>query len=130
MSRRSRDTSANLPQHRTAQQISAVQHTQFSGPLPPPALLAEFERVLPGSAERILQLAEGHARDAWSNNRAVRFLTKFSTISATLIVMSVLAGSFYLITIGREVGGYAGIVTALGVPIAAFFRRKAPASEK
>lgn len=31
---------------------------QFVGPLPPPSYLAGYENVLPGSAERVLRLAE------------------------------------------------------------------------
>lgn len=31
---------------------------RFSGPLPPPKILEQYERVLPGSAERILKMAE------------------------------------------------------------------------
>jgi Predicted membrane protein (DUF2335) len=30
----------------------------FAGPLPPPALLAEYEQALPGLAERIVAMAE------------------------------------------------------------------------
>ena len=38
----------------------------FRGPLPPPHFLADYEGVLPGSAERILQMVEkdsAHRRD-------------------------------------------------------------------
>ena len=35
-----------------------VVSTSFSGPLPPPEALAEYERVLPTSAERLLAMAE------------------------------------------------------------------------
>lgn len=38
--------------------LAAIQQSQYSGPLPPPALYQEFEKVLPGSAERILAMAE------------------------------------------------------------------------
>jgi len=35
-----------------------VQAAQWAGPLPPPAALEHFERVIPGGAERILRMAE------------------------------------------------------------------------
>lgn len=40
--------------------ISMVQHrtSMFEGPLPPPSMLAEYEDILPGAAERILSLTE------------------------------------------------------------------------
>ena len=38
--------------------VAAVEAASFSGPLPPPTMYGEYERVLPGSAERILAMAE------------------------------------------------------------------------
>lgn len=37
-----------------------VQHqiSSFQGPLPPPSMLADYEKILPGAAERILSLTE------------------------------------------------------------------------
>ncbi len=37
-------------------------HAFFEGPLPPPALLEHFERVVPGAASRILALTEDELR--------------------------------------------------------------------
>lgn len=37
---------------------AVVQASRFSGPLPPPDLYEEYEKVLPGSADRILAMAE------------------------------------------------------------------------
>lgn len=34
-------------------------HPSFSGPLPPPEILKRFDEVIPGSAERIIKMAEG-----------------------------------------------------------------------
>jgi hypothetical protein len=40
-------------------QAARVEVSQaWSGPLPPPEILAEYERLLPGAAERILMMAE------------------------------------------------------------------------
>ena len=36
----------------------AKSETSFSGPIPPPALMKGYEDVIPGSAERILKMAE------------------------------------------------------------------------
>src|SRR3989338_5638440 len=36
-----------------------VVHQSFSGPLPPPEVLQKFEEVVPGSADRIIKMAEG-----------------------------------------------------------------------
>ncbi len=38
--------------------VAYIQAASFKGPLPPPALFERYDAVLPGSAERILRLAE------------------------------------------------------------------------
>ncbi|WP_311945309.1 DUF2335 domain-containing protein [Halomonas piscis] len=38
--------------------IERVEVSQFSGPLPPPGVMADYDRIVPGAAERILQMAE------------------------------------------------------------------------
>ena len=40
----------------------AIRVSHFSGPLPPPKMLGEYEEVLPGSADRIIKLAEDNAQ--------------------------------------------------------------------
>ena len=45
----------------TTKEISAIiaeNHSSFSGPLPPPDMFRQYDQVLPGSADRILSLAE------------------------------------------------------------------------
>ncbi|MEK7208567.1 MAG: DUF2335 domain-containing protein [Patescibacteria group bacterium] len=46
------------PQNNSSQREVVVQHS-FSGPLPPPEVLKRFDEVVPGSAERIIKMAEG-----------------------------------------------------------------------
>lgn len=45
-----------------SEQFMAVQAQHHSGPLPAPQTLAGYESVLPGSAERILVMAEKPGR--------------------------------------------------------------------
>ncbi|MBI1739603.1 MAG: DUF2335 domain-containing protein [Acidobacteriales bacterium] len=40
---------------------TAVEVSRFSGPLPHPEDLAKYEQVLPGSADRIIRMAERQA---------------------------------------------------------------------
>lgn len=51
---------------------SAVVHAQmeFSGPLPPPQILGQYDQVLPGAAERILQMAEKQQNHRIDMNRS------------------------------------------------------------
>ena len=36
----------------------AIREIQFSGPIPPPNIINEYEKILPGAADRILSMAE------------------------------------------------------------------------
>src|SRR5690349_12341887 len=49
-------TKANTPEMRRF-----VAATSFSGPLPPPQILEEYDRIAPGSAGRIIAMAEKQA---------------------------------------------------------------------
>ncbi|MBY0460111.1 MAG: DUF2335 domain-containing protein, partial [Gemmataceae bacterium] len=54
----------SLPTSGTGDQESAgsvVIGASFQGPLPPPAILAQYNQVLDGAAERIFQMAEKQA---------------------------------------------------------------------
>lgn len=50
------------PEHGGAPQITQFQQASFSGPMPPPAVLEGYDRIVPGAAERILAMAESDAR--------------------------------------------------------------------
>lgn len=39
-------------------QIARLTHQQFSGPIPPPSILEDYDRIIPGAANRILEMAE------------------------------------------------------------------------
>ena len=73
MNRRSQGKSRLAPHQTTPQNGQVIQVQQvsqsFQGPMPPPALLEHYERIVPGAAERILQIAESevHHRHAQEN---------------------------------------------------------------
>lgn len=46
------------PANKGAKQKHIVRAQSYEGPFPPPALLQQFEEVLPGAAERIFQYSE------------------------------------------------------------------------
>ncbi len=50
------------PQPQTPAVAKAKVTAQFSGPIPPPALLQQYDAVVPGAAQRILAMAEEDAR--------------------------------------------------------------------
>lgn len=54
------DNSNNVAQN--AKSDVTIQATQYSGPVPPPDVLRGFEQIVPGSAERILTMAEENGK--------------------------------------------------------------------
>lgn len=41
---------------------TSVNHVSFQGPLPPPGMLRQYDEVAPGTAERIIAMAESEQR--------------------------------------------------------------------
>ncbi|NJO53846.1 MAG: DUF2335 domain-containing protein [Bacteroidales bacterium] len=53
---------------KVVQQVAAAV-LEFSGPLPPPSMLAGYDAVVPGSAERLLKMAEESLQHAHAMDR-------------------------------------------------------------
>lgn len=67
MARRSRPSKQVSRPAQSVQQVQTIQATQatqttFTGPMPPPELLRQYDAVVPGAAERILAMAEKEAQ--------------------------------------------------------------------
>jgi uncharacterized membrane protein len=111
-------------------QIRVSEASSFSGPLPPPALLAEYEQVLPGLADRIARMAEkeGDSRRALQS-RAMR-LSEWGLASAFTIPMTALVGGFLLVLNDKSAEGMAVIIGAVGSLLAVYFGRPGGRTEK
>lgn len=113
------------------QGIKRVEYAQFSGPLPPPNVLASYEQVLPGAAERILQLAEREqASRHRESDRTQTYLDnelRSSTITqhigqvtGTLIALAGLGLGFYAFSIGESGWGVAIVLFEISALTGAF----------
>lgn len=96
----------------------------YSGPLPPPELLRQYEELAPGTVDRLLRLVaeEGRYRREVhklevENSRRERLTGQF--LAAALSVLSLLTAS-YLVTRGRDAAGVVIAVTSLSATLAAF----------
>ena len=49
---------AEIYQQEVKKVVAEVIQGEFSGPIPPPSIIEGYERVLPGSADRIITMAE------------------------------------------------------------------------
>nr|WP_298380874.1 DUF2335 domain-containing protein [uncultured Halomonas sp.] len=118
------------------QGIQRVEIAQFSGPLPPPALLASYEQVLPGAAERIFQLTEreqefrhrkdGRFQDYLKDELKESTLTqRIGQVAATIISLVALGLGFYAFSVGASGWGVAIVITEIAALAGAFvFSRK------
>lgn len=122
----------------------------FSGPLPPPGLLSNYEAACPGSAERIMRWAEQEAEHrraaelAIINAQIEESRREFSEarcgqICALVITLAALGTGAYTAITGHEwaggiigVGGVGGIVTTfiLGKRKAGEGQPQAPPNKK
>lgn len=107
------DKTANSPI--TLMKIEA----SFSGPLPPPSLLAKYSEIIPNGAERIMAMAEkqGDHREkleARVVNGNVASQTRGSWFAFVLCLVA-LVGGFYLILQGKSAAGLVAIISSVGV---------------
>lgn len=100
--------------------------TAYQGPVPPPEQMEAFERVLPGSANRILAMAEGHAKNRWLNDRNLRVTSILGQVFAFVVVLILLAGGFYLSFTGKPWPGLGTVAGTVASIVWAFRRASKP----
>ena len=63
----------------------------FSGPLPPPEMLGEYDKVLNGAADRIVRLAENEQQIRSQDNRRM-IIRDYMTICGSVIIALAMIG--------------------------------------
>lgn len=53
-----KNNNSNQP---TTKTVTIEQTTHWNGPIPPPSILADFERLVPGSAQKIIEMAHSQS---------------------------------------------------------------------
>lgn len=91
------------------QQMSMTQSFSFSGPLPPPQLLKQYNDVVPNGAERLMQMAErqqGHRHDLENVviNGNVKAEARGQWMGLLISVVVIVAGT-YLAAMGKQITG-------------------------
>lgn len=97
-----------------------IRSTRFQGPLPPPAVLVDYDQALPGLGERIVRMAEKEGDHRRSIERSLLHLSGWGLASAFTLSIVALAGGFVLLWQGKTLGGLAPVVLALGGLITTF----------
>lgn len=93
-----------------AEASPAIREVSFKGPLPPPGMLAHYEEVCKGSAERILSMAEieqGHRIEIES--------TALNTFRVTALIGQLITASTVIGAVILALLGHTFLATALAV---------------
>lgn len=85
----------------------------FLGPIPQPEVLREYDRVLPGLAERIVAWTENEADHRRTVERSLVQLSWGGLWVAFVLALATILGGMVLAWYGRSVAGVVGIVGAL-----------------
>lgn len=126
---RPRSTIPSADQQLPAQSAGSVtvhraQMKFHSGPLPSADLLAEYDSVVPGSAGKIIDQFVAQGRHRMDLERVVIHgdvrRSNWGLGAGFVLAAGTIAGSFYMIYLGKDIIGLAGIVMALGTLATAF----------
>lgn len=106
-----KDTSHQNPQQHV-ESVEIQQTTHFAGPLPPPETLAQYDKIVPGAAERIISMAEKEMEHRHKSEdkttKSIIATTTFSIIFAFVSVL-VLCG-IVIYALYRGFDGVAGVI--------------------
>jgi uncharacterized membrane protein len=123
------------PQVKTSESMEkfVIAAQSFSGPLPPPEILRKYEEVLPGSAERIISMAErqgSHRQDLESRVVSSNIMNeKMGMIFGFIICLVAISGGIYAVIQGKSAAGLSAIITPLGALVGVFIYGKAKQSK-
>jgi uncharacterized membrane protein len=81
---------------------------EFSGPLPPPSYLSEYDAILPGAADRIISMAEAEQKHRHSWERSALNNTTVGLWFGFLIALGLVGGGVYSVYAGQPyvAGGF------------------------
>ncbi|MDD2745159.1 MAG: DUF2335 domain-containing protein [Candidatus Gracilibacteria bacterium] len=98
--------------------------TTYSGPIPPASEFEKYELVLSGAADRILAMTEKQSAHRIELERAVimggQKMQFRGWLSASIITITCILGGIFLIYKGKDITGFATIISALGGLIGVF----------
>jgi uncharacterized membrane protein len=101
-----------------------IQQQSFIGPIPPPQIMEAYERILPGSADRILRMAEkqsdhrqGLERQVVAGNVSAQ--TRGQRYAGGLSAL-LFGGGIYLLANGIQIGGLSTLALAVAGIVSTF----------
>lgn len=125
MSRRSRRNRTRVENQPAKPQADSVLHSRqsiettisWASPIPPPDALKQYDAILPGSADRILKMAESQTAHRIQLEKKVvggdSTRSYLGIVSALIISLAIIAASVYLISKGYSWEG----VSLIGIDL-------------
>ena len=116
-----------LPQKENKKQHS-IQIAEFtSGPLPSPHVLAGYETILPGAADRILSMAEKEQahqhQDKNSQTREVSKIMLWGQICSFIVAISAVSFSFILLLYDKQIAGFVTLFSTIATFLSVYFHK-------
>lgn len=107
---------------------SVTSLTTFSGPIPPPIFLAEYEKLVPGSAKRFLdephfEAEHRRALEKFMVNEQVK-LSKRGQCMAFFLALVCIIASFTSIFLGYDIAGLGALFIAIASFVGVFIYGK------
>ena len=108
--------------------VSKQEIEHYSGIIPHPNIVEGYEKICPGAADRILAMTENELKNKQElermeqeniNNCRLRILeieaknNRYGQIFGFIILFTMIVGGFFLVYIGRSIGGYSAIVSSI-----------------
>jgi len=115
----STESKALIAENKKGDRAVMVEHSAWQGPLPHPSALAKFEKVVPGSAERIIKMAEDQAAHRIKIEKQVVFTdTKNNTMGLYFVFflfLATLGAGIYLIRNAQQVFRITVVLVEIGI---------------
>ena len=94
---------------KTQKHIQVATQQTFSGPIPPPSILSEYNQIAPDAAIRILKMAEKQAAHRQEIEKKVIeadiYNSKAGLVCGLIIGLSAVIGGVLCIITGHDIGG-------------------------
>jgi uncharacterized membrane protein len=124
-----KQAAAQPAEQRANHTLVSVKRQQWEAPIPPPAILAEFDQIVPGSASRIIGEFETEAEHRRGFEKRALFIEGFERISsrifALLFALAALAIAGYCAYLDQpEVASIIGGATIVSVVTALIYQNK------
>ena len=105
----------------------------YSGPIARPEEFEQYERILPGAADRILTMGEkeiAHRHEFTKSDLKLFYVSKIlSLIFMFIICLVVLGGGMFLIYSGKDAGGLTALIGGLAGLAVVFLNYRKNSSE-